>query len=251
MILEVDEKTRQRFWSKVAIAGENDCWLWTGTVVNGTGRFGPYKSALSPQAIRSAYLLTKGEIPKGKRVRHTCGKLLCCNPVHLVLSSEVEERFWSKVDRSPGLGPNGDCWEWRGHITQVGYGWFSLSHRKGIAAHRFALQLATGIEQPEEIMACHRCDNRKCCRDSHLFWGTATDNQRDMTSKGRHRWGENNGQAKLTEEQVIEIRELLKDGQYSQQKIGEMFGVDQTTISNIKLGRSWNPTELIPRRHRD
>ena len=250
MILEVDEKTRQRFWHLAAIASDESCWSWNGSVVSGSPRFNPYKSGLSPQAIRTAYILTFGEIPKGKRVRHTCSNSLCVNPKHLVLSSELEDRFCSKVDKSPGFGLNGDCWEWRGHITQAGYGWFALSHRKGIAAHRFALQLATGIEQPEEIFACHHCNNRKCCRPSHLFWGTATDNQRDMTNKGRHRWGEKNGQAKLTEEQVIEIKELLSDGQYSQQEIGNMFGVCQSAISAIKLGKSWNPTELTPRRLR-
>lgn len=249
MSLNVDEKTRQRFWKFVAIAGEDDCWLWTGCVVAGTGRFGTYKTNLPAQSSRVAYILTFGEIPEGKRVRHTCSSPLCCNPAHLVLSSDVEERFWKYVDKTPGLGI-GNCWLWTGRITAQGYGQFSPSHSKRVNAHRFALMLTTGENPTEEIICCHRCDIRACVRSDHLFWGTATDNQRDMTSKGRHRWGKNNGQAKLTEEQVMEIRELLKEGQYSQQEIGKMFGVCQTAISRIKVGTSWNPNELTPRRLR-
>lgn len=245
----VDEKTLRRFWSKVDIRSDDECWEWTGTVSAGTGRFNPYKTGLSAQAHRTAFLLTQGEIPSDKRVRHSCHNPICCNPNHLVLSSDVEDRFWSKVNKTPGLGV-GDCWLWTGRITDVGYGQFAESHRSSVSAHRFALQLSTGLLQPESVFACHSCDVRACVNPAHLFWGTSEDNQRDMTRKGRHRWGENNGQAVLTEEQVIEIKQLLADEQFSQAAIGEMYGVCQTTISRIKLGQSWNPEELIPKRER-
>lgn len=241
-----------RVWSKVdKSGGELVCWPWTGAVANGMPSFNPGKTELSKIASAAVYQLTIGEIPKGKRVLHTCQNSLCCNPLHLTLSLKTDERFWSKVDKTPGLGPLGNCWEWIGHLSTVGYGQFSDELGRTVHAHRFALQLATSVEQSKDMFACHKCDNQKCCRPDHLFWGTATDNQRDMTFKGRHRWGENNGQAKLTEEQVMEIKKLLHDGQLSQREIGKIFGVGQGAISGIKLGKTWNPNELTPRRLRN
>ncbi len=53
-----------------------------------------------------------------------------------------------------------------------------------------------------------------------------------------HNKGEKNGNAKLTEEDVLEIRELIKDG-ISNTAIAKMYGIGVTTISNIKIGKTW------------
>ena len=50
--------------------------------------------------------------------------------------------------------------------------------------------------------------------------------------------GERNGNSKLTEEKVIKIRKMYKDG-ISQQKIANIIGVAQTSISQIVLYRTW------------
>jgi predicted XRE-type DNA-binding protein len=52
--------------------------------------------------------------------------------------------------------------------------------------------------------------------------------------------GENNNNHTLTEEQVIQIKLLLKEGILTQQEIADMFGVDRKTISNIKNGKTWS-----------
>ena len=52
--------------------------------------------------------------------------------------------------------------------------------------------------------------------------------------------GENRPNHKLTEEQVIQIKLLLKEGKISQRKIAKMFGVSQMTISHIKTGKNWS-----------
>ena len=45
--------------------------------------------------------------------------------------------------------------------------------------------------------------------------------------------------AKLTEEQVAEIRRLYATGQYTQRKLGFMYGVAQCHISAITRGHLW------------
>jgi len=56
--------------------------------------------------------------------------------------------------------------------------------------------------------------------------------------------GENNLNSILTEEQVIQIKLLLKEGILTQQEIADMFGVKQTTISAIKNKRSWSHIKI-------
>lgn len=92
-------------------------------------------------------------------------------------------RFWSKVEKTDG------CWLWRGGRNGNGYGAFSLTHRKQIAAHRFAWQLANG-PIPAGMLVCHTCDEPLCCRVSHLFLGRPADNSADMVAKGRQAIGD-------------------------------------------------------------
>jgi hypothetical protein len=52
-------------------------------------------------------------------------------------------------------------------------------------------------------------------------------------------FGENNGQAKLTEDQAHQVRKLALGGAFTLREIGEMFGVSHTAVSWIKSGRNW------------
>ncbi len=90
-------------------------------------------------------------------------------------------RFMSHVSKSDD--PNG-CWEWTGAVSNKGYGRFNF---RGVntQAHRVSFILAV-VDIPEGEQVCHKCDNPKCVRPSHLFLGTNSDNQQDSVSKGRH-----------------------------------------------------------------
>lgn len=140
------------------------------------------------------------------------------------------ERFWVKVAKSNG------CWEWTG-ATHKGYGWFNRGD-KSMLAHRYSWELWAGA-LPTDLCVCHHCDNRLCVRPDHLFLGTRADNNEDMWRKGRTARGERVKGAKLTEEQVTEIRSLYRAGDYSQRQLGEMYGVTQTNVQAIVSGRSW------------
>jgi hypothetical protein len=80
-----DEKTIARFWSKVDIRGENECWEWQGP--KDFGNYGRFKSEI---AHRLAYRLTKGEIPSKLYVCHKCDNPPCCNPTHLFLGTPAD-----------------------------------------------------------------------------------------------------------------------------------------------------------------
>ena len=52
--------------------------------------------------------------------------------------------------------------------------------------------------------------------------------------------GENNSQSILTEKDVIKIWKYLNEGILNQKEIARKFGINRSTISNIKLGKRWN-----------
>jgi hypothetical protein len=80
-----------RFWSKVDKRGPNECWQWAGdcTGHGGYGRF-YVNGRKHRRAHRVAYELSKGEIPSGLVVRHTCDNPPCRNPQHLVVGTVTD-----------------------------------------------------------------------------------------------------------------------------------------------------------------
>ncbi len=91
---------------------------------------------------------------------------------------------------------------------------------------------------PQDMNICHKCDTPPCWNPKHLFAGTDIDNIADKVAKGRQPKGETNGNARLTEFQVTQIRSLRAAG-YKQQDLAEMFGVSQATVGQIVRRVTW------------
>jgi hypothetical protein len=139
--------------------------------------------------------------------------------------------FWSKVDKS------GECWLWTASCGTGGYGQIGINNR-ALAAHRVAYEIAIG-PIPPGMAVCHTCDVRACCRPSHLWLGTRRDNQADMAAKHRSAIGVRNGAARLTEQDVRDIRRIYANGGISQKRLAEQFGVTQVAVRMIVIGRNW------------
>lgn len=145
-------------------------------------------------------------------------------------------RFYSYVAIK---GPD-ECWEWTGGGS-MGYGQFHFgkdSSQPLMPAHRFAFWIATGV-YPGELFVCHSCDNKSCVNPKHLWLGTAKDNMQDAVSKGRMARGERNSSAKLTEDEVREIRSKHKTGKWRQAELAEEYNISRSVISNIVRRRNW------------
>lgn len=150
------------------------------------------------------------------------------------------EEFWSRVNKNGPVHPvlGTPCWPWTGGTVVRGYGQFWLGKQEGV--HRIAWRLLHG-EVPGRLHVLHRCDNTICVNaQEHLFLGTHQQNMEDRDRKGRRRppQGAEHGHSKLTEEQVLKIRELRATG-IKNIDIAKMFGVSQSMVSKIGLGHYW------------
>lgn len=156
--------------------------------------------------------------------------------------SSNQHRFWSYIDKNGPRHPKlrSKCWLWNKTVVG-GYGVLFVD---GIPwkAHRYSYLLHRG-EFPRELQVLHRCDNTTCTNPKHIFLGTQLDNIRDMQSKNRQRGavGERNKKAKLSEEQVVEVRRKYKKGcpVNGCKPLADKLGVHPNSISNIVCGTTW------------
>ena len=144
------------------------------------------------------------------------------------------KRFWDKVDKTSG------CWNWIASKRPNGYGAFKLKG-KVVSAHRFSYTMTYGAI-PEKKLVCHHCDNRLCVNPAHLFLGSHHDNLVDSIQKGRvikvsigtqFLSGEKHRFHKLSDKQVILIREEYTEPEVSLKKIAEKYHVDKSLIWQI------------------
>lgn len=167
------------------------------------------------------------------------------------------------------------CMEWPLRLGPGGYGTVRTPGTGYKRVHRVAWEVVNG-PIPGGLYILHKCDNPACFRPDHLSMGTQADNMRDAIKKARfvypphggiyglqpghklgmatrfkpghrisaderrglsERWMGNTLGAKLTPEQVKQIRSLK--GSHSQKGLAKLFGVCQSNIHNILAGKTW------------
>lgn len=126
------------------------------------------------------------------------------------------------------------CIEWPYNKTPLGYGSATIDGKQR-GAHNWMCRLAHG--EPFSIWrnAAHSCDNPSCVNPNHLKWATHAENMADKERAGTVARGENNGRTRLTEADVIAIREAPAN----LAPLMEKYGMSKHAISRIRSGKRW------------
>lgn len=107
-----------------------------------------------------------------------------------------------------------------------------------MAISRAVWILANGDPGLSHVLhTCHR-GQEGCANIRHLYLGDHERNMLDMNEAGRNVRGADVGTAKLTAEQVQEIRRLRASG-LPLRALAARFGVSRSAIEGITTGRTW------------
>lgn len=94
------------------------------------------------------------------------------------------------------------------------------------------LEAFVGI-RPEGMQTCHNDGDKQNNKLENLRWDTAKNNQKDRIKHGTDCRGENNSISKLTNKEVIEIRQMYATGKHRQSELARMFGITPTLVCSI------------------
>jgi len=162
--------------------------------------------------------------------------------------------IWKPVVGFEDLYEVSDC----GRVRSVSYGilspgvrrktktyWFSTvnlcdrkGHHKGCTIGPLVLEAHVCL-RPSSDYDCHHIDGNPLNNNlSNLEWKLASEH------KSEHMRGENSPAAVLTENDVIEIKRLLKAGSKMQCDIARQFKVYPSLITKIKQGKLWGHVRL-------
>lgn len=136
------------------------------------------------------------------------------------------------------------CWAWHGSMHSNGYG-MACVRNTTLRAHRLSYELFVGpIPRDLDILHSEKCHTRACVNPLHLRPGTNAENAKDRVSFGMQPRGSEHYNARLTEENVVDILHLFHDDGMQMKDIAQHFRVNIVTIHDAVYRKTW--THILP-----
>jgi hypothetical protein len=130
----------------------------------------------------------------------------------------------------------------KGHVNAQGYRTVGVKIQgstRNFTVHVWVCETFHGPKPFPEAQVRH-LDGNPLNNDAHnLKWGTAAENVADMHEHGTHARGERHGHAKLTEQQVREIRARYAAGGVFYRQLAAEYGVTESRIGTLIRGKGW------------
>jgi len=233
-IYNKNEKLVKRFFSKVDIKGDDECWNWL--VHKNSDGYGTFKyNYTSIPAHRMLWLIFNNEIPEKMYVLHTCDNPSCCNPKHLFLGTQKDNMI-DMVNKGrncnlKGEEHGGSKFTWK-QVNEIRKLYLTCNYTQ----KQLSLMYNSSGGNIDSIL------NNKTWKDENYV---------PIHISGKE--GERSQSAKLTWIQIKEIREkYYKDG-VRVGKLCKEFDVTDGAIYKILHNLSWvdinfNPLLIIEKR---
>jgi hypothetical protein len=209
------------FWANVERGEPDKCWPWKGPWLK--SGYGTYGGGVNKElAHRVAFKLVNGPIPPKLFVLHHCDNPPCCNPGDLFSGTHLDNmRDMSEKGRSVHGEQSNLARLTELQVLEIYDAYLNGSPQVAVASEFGISPALVGLIARGEVW-------------QHLGLKPLDGTARKGHGKSK---GESHGQAKLTANQVREIRVLAS--RMTQQDLATNYGVSRTLISLVINRKVW------------
>lgn len=86
-------------------------------------------------------------------------------------------------------------------------------------------------EIPKGLVVAHKCNNKGCINPEHFYTTTPENNSSDAARDGLYPKGADNHRVRWSDEEIDHMHTLYHIEGFTQQEIGDMFGITQGRVS--------------------
>ncbi len=215
-----DKNLIWRFFSKVNIKGEDECWEWLNCT--NSGKYGLFNYQNKPcLSHRISYIIYHESILNNMDVLHRCDNTFCVNPNHLFLGTQIDNMI-DRTNKNRGYIPSGEKNKW------AKYTWKEIKEiRKDSINGMSAYEICGKYKIP--LTTVYYITNNKSWIDNNYI--------PFRVYSGCNK-GETNPNSKLTQKNVNDIREKYNNGRKII-SLAKEYNVHRMTISDIVHFKVW------------